>query len=326
MSITFNHTIIHVLDLSLQMPVLSSDLLVLNDETESFITKHLVKTFENHDSCEACFKDNSDFLTQISDPITKESFYALSCQMAQKYYHYMSEYQNIPDGDLLITHFFSDDQPFLGILKLNYNEAFTHFLETAEDKLMTKIIKHKSIFPSSSKQIDEAIIISLSTFKIVLLDHSKGRYLSHLFDCDTALSVKETIKVVEKVAAEIIEEHYDNPAYALSELKNNISESLAKTQTIPVQDIIEQTFGEDVQVYESCIHKIEELGLKETTIEVSDSKLTNKFTSHRLKTDTGIELKLPTPLFKNPEYIEFINNPDGTLSIMLKNISQITNK
>lgn len=326
MSITFNHTIIHVLDLSLHMPVLSTELLVLNDEIEAFITKHLVKTFDSHDSSAAYFKEDADFLKQLSPQMIKENFYNISCEIAEKYYHYMSEYQNIPDGDLLITHFTLDDETFMGILKLNYNEAFTHYVETNENSLMTKIIKHKGIFPSSSKQIDEAIIINLSTFNIVLLDHSKGKYLSLLFDCDTTLSVKETIKVIEKVAAEVIEEHYDNAAYALSELKNNISDSLSKTQTIPVQDIIEKTFGEDIQVYENCIQKIEDLGLKETTLQVSDSKLANKFASHKLKTDTGIELKFPTPLFKNPDYIEFINNPDGTLSIMLKNISQITNK
>ena len=46
MSITFKHTVIHVLDLSMGMPLLSTDLLVLNDETESFITRHLIKIFE----------------------------------------------------------------------------------------------------------------------------------------------------------------------------------------------------------------------------------------------------------------------------------------
>jgi len=326
MSITFNHTIIHVLDLSLHMPVLSTELLVLNDETEAFITKHLVKTFDNNDSSAAYFKKDAPFKEQLSEPIIKESFYNLSCLMAEKYYQYMLEYQNIPDGDLLMTHFTSDDETYLGILKLNYSEAFTHYVETNENSLMTKIIKHKGIFPSNSKQIDEVVIINLNDFKIVLLDHSKGKYLSLLFDCEATLSIKETIKVVEKIVAEVIEEHYDNTSQALSELKINISDSLFKTQTIPVQEILEKTFGEDVQVYESCIQKIEALGLKETTLEVSDSKLTSKYTSHRLKTDTGIELKFPTPLFKNPDFIEFINNPDGTLSIMLKNISQITNK
>ena len=36
MSIAFKHTIIHVLDLDMGMPLLSTDLLTLNDETESF--------------------------------------------------------------------------------------------------------------------------------------------------------------------------------------------------------------------------------------------------------------------------------------------------
>ena len=61
MSITFNHTIIHVLDLSMGMPIVSTDLLILNDETESFITKHLIKVFESSATCSAIFKEESIF-------------------------------------------------------------------------------------------------------------------------------------------------------------------------------------------------------------------------------------------------------------------------
>ncbi len=326
MSINFNHTIIHVLDLSLHMPVLSTNLLVLSDETESFITKHLVKIFDNTASCRASFTENAELLQLLNTTLTKDSFYELSCSMANKYYRYMTEYGNIPAGDLIITHFTLNDEPFIAALKLNYKEAFTHHVETNSEGTTTKIIKHKGIFPSGSKQIEEGAIINLNNFEVVMLDQSKGNYLPLLFDCQTNLSVKETLQVVEKIAAEVIETHYDNQTEALSELKNNISVSLFETQTIPIQEVLQKTFGAHEDVYENCMEKLEEVGLKETTIEVSDTKLTNKFASHRLKTDTGIELKFPIPLFKNPDYIEFINNPDGTLSIMIKNISQITNK
>ena len=47
--------------------------------------------------------------------------------------------------------------------------------------------------------------------------------------------------------------------------------------------------------------------------------------NHRIKTDTGIEIAFPADYFKNTDYIEIINNPDGTLSIALKNIGKITN-
>ena len=48
--------------------------------------------------------------------------------------------------------------------------------------------------------------------------------------------------------------------------------------------------------------------------------------NHKIKTDTGIELLFPVDYFENKDFIEFINKPDGTISIELKNIGKIMNK
>lgn len=323
MSITFKHTIIHVLDLNMGMPLLSTDLLTLNDETESFITRHLIKIFESSSSCEAIFKEGASMPIQLEAPLTSEAFIQLSSEITEVFYRYMIEYGNIPIGDLVFTSFIMDGNNYFGILKLNYKEEYTHYVEQMEGSIVTRIIKNKGVFPAASKQIDEGLIISTDSLNVFLLDNTKSKYLSLMFDLEPALSVKETIKAIETVANKVIEAHYDNPIAAITELKSNITESIARTQTIPVQEIMEQTFGADEEVFESCVQHIEELGIKDTKVEVNDSKISNKFASQKLKTDTGIEIKLPTHLFKDPDFIEIVNEPNGTLSIVIKNISQI---
>ncbi len=326
MSITFKHTIIHVLDVTMNMPLFSTELLPLSDETESFITKHLIKIFESSASSNAVFKESASLPQVLEAPLDRESFAQLSHDMAEVFYRYMIEYETIPSGDLVVTHFSMNAHDYLGIFKLNYKEEFTHFVEQNEVGVIARIIKHKGVFPSASKQVDEGIIINIDDLSVILLDGTKSKYLSLLFDLESKLSVKETIKAMEKVATKVIEEHYDNPLNALSELKNNISESIARTQTIPVQEIMAQTFGNDEEVFESCSMQMEEYGIKEAKVEVVDTKISNKFTSQKLKTDTGIEIKFPIHLFKDPDFIEIINNPNGTLSIVIKNVSQIINK
>lgn len=326
MSITFKHTIIHVADLGIGMPLLSTDLLTLNDETESFITRHLIKIFESHSSCEAVFKEGASMPMQLEAPLTSEHFIQLSGEITEVFYRYMTEYGNIPNGDLVFTSFMMDGNNYFGILKLNYKEEYTHFVEQVDGTVVTRIIKNTGIFPGGSKQVDEGLIISTDSLKVNLLDNTKSKYLSLMFDLEPALSVKETIKAIEKVASKVIEEHYDNPIHAITELKSNISESISRTQTIPVQEIMEQTFGSDEVAFESCVQKIEEMGIKEAKVEVSDTKISNKFASQKLKTDTGIEIKLPAHLFKDPDFIEIVNEPNGTTSIVIKNISHITNK
>lgn len=326
MSLTFKHTIVHVLDKEMDMPLLSTGLLILNNEIEDFITRHLIKIFESSASSEAQFNSSASLPHQLESPFTTDSFITLSNELAQTFYHYMKEYQTIPSGDLVLTSFIKDEQDYFALLKLNYKEEYTHFVEQSNGNIVTQIIKNKGIFPGGSKQVEEGLIINRETLKVTILDTSKEKYLKHLFDLEPALSIKETLKTIEHVTNKVIETHYTEPIRAINALKDNITESIARTQTIPVEKIMKQTFGDDEEVFTSCMEHIESFGLKDATLEIRDTKIGNKFASQKLKTDTGIEIKLPTHLFKDPDFIEIINEPNGTISVVIKNISQIINK
>lgn len=51
-----------------------------------------------------------------------------------------------------------------------------------------------------------------------------------------------------------------------------------------------------------------------------------KYQSQHLYTDTGIEIKIPMEQYKNPQSVEFITNPDGTISVLIKNIEHLEAK
>ena len=40
--------------------------------------------------------------------------------------------------------------------------------------------------------------------------------------------------------------------------------------------------------------------------------------NHKIRTDTGIEISFPAEMGSNSEYIEFVNEPNGLISIELK--------
>ena len=46
----------------------------------------------------------------------------------------------------------------------------------------------------------------------------------------------------------------------------------------------------------------------------------------RARTDTGIEISFPAEMLKDTEYVQFVNEPNGLISIELKNIGSIENK
>ena len=45
-----------------------------------------------------------------------------------------------------------------------------------------------------------------------------------------------------------------------------------------------------------------------------------KITSRTVKSHSGIEVKIPGDVFLSDETVEFINNPDGSLSLLVKNV------
>ena len=47
---------------------------------------------------------------------------------------------------------------------------------------------------------------------------------------------------------------------------------------------------------------------------------------YKIRTDTGIEISFPAEMGSNSEYIEFVNEPNGLISIELKNIGSIENR
>ena len=46
----------------------------------------------------------------------------------------------------------------------------------------------------------------------------------------------------------------------------------------------------------------------------------------KIKTDNGIEIIIPVDYMNSKDYVEFVTQSDGTISIQLKNITNITSK
>ena len=70
--------------------------------------------------------------------------------------------------------------------------------------------------------------------------------------------------------------------------------------------------------------KLEKYNLQEAKIEPQNKSTVKKFEKQCLKTDTGIEITIPMDQYGNNDNVEFFTNPDGTISVMIKNIGKLT--
>ena len=72
---------------------------------------------------------------------------------------------------------------------------------------------------------------------------------------------------------------------------------------------------------ESFTQELEEanLPLKET-VSVPPARI-KRMEYQSIKTESGIEMKIPTSLLRGDnDYVEFVNEPDGTISLLVKGV------
>lgn len=325
MSINFKQVIIHTLDQEMGQAIISKSPLVMDDNQERFVTKKLTKVVFDSSLRETRFRGQECLHEDVEAMVnnwTDSKFYGFTEALANLWFRYQTEYGTIKDGDVIFISYNMDGINYLGALKINYKQEAAHYFDG--EKRCAYVAENKAIY---ERDVQEAAVINLDTKDVMILDKTKSQYMALLLDVqEPKLSVTDTIKAIENVAAKVIDTHYDNPLNAINEFKNNVAESIARTSTIDVKEIMEQTFGEDEEVFGTCVQHMEEFSIQEAKVDVTDTKVKNKFSTQKLKTNTGIELKFPTHLFKDHDFMEVVNEPDGTLTIKIKNVSHIVNK
>ena len=79
---------------------------------------------------------------------------------------------------------------------------------------------------------------------------------------------------------------------------------------------------EDTNIYV----KLEKYNMEKEIVRPKSEATIKKFQKQHLTTDTGIEITIPMEEYKDPEKVEFITNPDGTISVLIKNIGHLSTR
>ena len=197
--------------------------------------------------------------------------------------------------------------------------------------MRNEIIRHYAILPSPSQRIESCAFVDVQTGDVRYADKSRtidGQPVAllpdRLLESTRSLSPKESVKAVSAIVEKIAEEHGQNTAEALSKAKNYLVETGESGERIQPQTMGAEIFESSPAMQAEFVEEVKLAGMPETI--PMDRKAVQVSRTHKIRTDTGIEIRFPVDYFDNQDYMEFINNPDGTLSIELKNIGKIINR
>ncbi|NCB93518.1 MAG: nucleoid-associated protein [Clostridia bacterium] len=332
--IHLQQTIIHIMDSSMGMPVLSDQPLDHGSDFGDFVRAHIFRLLESDDMKKCSFDETSEVLALLEEYKTQE-FITCSQKLGELLYGVMNKNIDIPPADLLVTEYQIENQPYLALLKMNYKTFYTHMTDSDPWGNSNSVIKQKAILPGENQKLAEAAIIDLTDKTIRLIEKKydvngiKTNYFSQLFlQCHGSLSAKTKLAIVTKAVDDVQKKFYaESEQFEVQmETKSIIKQSLEEDGGFAVPVLVDKIFKEQEEMKEEVIKKLDKYNLTETDVAPQNPVTTRKFEKQNLITDTGIEIRIPMEQYQDKDKVDFITNPDGTISVLIKNIGSITSK
>lgn len=331
-----NHAILHILDFESAVNVMSQRELDLDKRAvRSFVTSHLRRARTSGDNKRGAFAEDSAFAGELKSFFFGErDFIDLSQQIAEFVSGELAKAEKIESTDVFVADFEDDDDVrWFAVMLMNSRMAFMHEVAREGGEVRNDISRHYAILPSPSQKVASFALVRASTMDVYFQDKKRkiageDTFLipDGLLQCETGVSGKEAIDAVTRVVEQVAEEHGANTAVALAKAKAAVAEAVEEDEELPPWDIVDEAFEDEPVMRDAIKASLQEEHLPERVpverAQVERAAVRN----HKIRTDTGIEISFPAEMVDNPDYIEFVNEPNGLISISLRNIGSFENR
>ena len=327
MEIIIHQAILHVLDTTLDAPVLSGGGMELTAEKTAYLQNHIEKLLASDEIRQCRPLPDSAFRNELEH---NQDFIDLSCRIAGVLFDYMHAHTTIPGADLAVVDFTRDGAPWLGILKLNYKNGYTHYTETVEGAPINSIIQQRACLPTQSGKVEEGALVNLTDYSMRLLekkydiDGHKEFYLSSVvFQYTQAEPEKKKLQAIQEAAAQAVKDAYEDEPHADAQVAMLIANQAADNDNQVSVEQVRQQLAEEYPLaavpFDDYVEKSDVLEEAAAPVTVTPARI-RRMESRSIRTANGIEVKIPTELLNSDSELEFLHDPDGSVSLLIKNV------
>ena len=327
MEIIIHQAILHVLDTTLDAPVLSGGGMELTAEKTAYLQNHIEKLLASDEIRQCRPLPDSAFRNELEH---NQDFIDLSCRIAGVLFDYMHAHTTIPGADLAVVDFTRDGAPWLGILKLNYKNGYTHYTETVEGAPVNSIIQQRACLPTQSGKVEEGALVNLTDYSMRLLekkydiDGHKEFYLSSVvFQYTQAEPEKKKLQAIQEAAAQAVKDAYEDEPHADAQVAMLIANQAADNDNQVSVEQVRQQLAEEYPLaavpFDDYVEKSEVLEEAAAPVTVTPARI-RRMESRSIRTANGIEVKIPTELLNSDSELEFLHDSDGSVSLLIKNV------
>ena len=314
MEIIIHQAILHVLDTTLDAPVLSGSGMEMTAEKTAYLQNHIEKLLASDEIRQCRPLPDSAFRNELEH---NGDFVDLSCRIAGVLFDYMHAHTTIPGADLAVVDFTRDGEPWLGILKLNYKNGYTHYTETVEGAPVNSIIQQRAL-------------VNLTDYSMRLLekkydiDGHKEFYLSTVvFQYTTAQPEKKKLQAIQEAAVQAVQENYTDQPHVEAQVALMIANQAADNDNQVSVEQVRRQLEEDYPLaavpFDDYVEKSDVLDYAQQPVTVTPARI-RRMESRSIHTANGIEVKIPTELLNEESEVEFLHDADGSVSLLIKNV------
>ena len=342
------HAVLHAFDFEVGEAYLSEGELPLEErQVKSYVQRLLRRCSGNAESRHGEFGEGVLFAEQLGAYLAGgNDFLGMSVQVAQWFWEELRRMDSVEQCDLLVAEFEDtgdakgkdDEAPsfdgpvprFFAVLVLPRKLAFAHDVSTGDNA----IYRHDATLPNPTQKIDSFLLVDEQTMAVEFCDRPRliaGRETHVIGDeflhcaATAKASSREVVETVSVIVQDVAEEYGLTPAVEVSRAKAAVARAADVEQVVSPEAVGREVFAERPEARERFEREVRERQLPE---EVPVRRgVANRLTrTHKLRTDTGVEISFPSELAERPGYIEFIEEDDGCTTIAIRGVAHIENR
>ncbi|HFL3696676.1 nucleoid-associated protein [Clostridioides difficile] len=325
-----NKFIVHVFDKESTVPVLSDFEGRINQESEGFLKKGLKKIIKNDNLRKGIFNEYSNNLVkQCCEQMIyeKDSFVDNSKEIASYMLETMKE--ELGSCNVIMCLYSYKEQEGIAIMKIDYKSVYTHSIEYEDDKFNIQVIPNKIAF-SIQPKIKQAALVELSgindEYHVRVLDidsekeDSKSRFIEEFINAEKIDDDTYKTKVLKKTIDKWINNHYSDDVKKAEEVKSLLNYRLLQSENIDVDEFISEIIDDEKK--DSLKEELDEKNVNDN-LNVDKGWIEKNINKRKMKLDNGFGIVGNISDFEDPMKYSVKKNLDGSVDIVLKNVSYI---
>ena len=324
---------LHILDAAAEASLLSAAELPLAGAVGEYLAAHIERSRKSPDKKAGTFYEDSECKKEIAAYLAGEKdFLAFSRAIAESFLHAFSHVAEAANMLLFVLDVKEDERRELVLFLCRSHAGFSPAVVDTAGGLSAELNAERALLPSASATMDEFAFVDLSTLAVHVrarrytIDGNAIFVLPELvLECGQAPSAREALKKASDTAKKVAEAYGGDAVETAAAVKSFVAGELAEKDAVNPFEAGREVFKGNPAMQAEYEKAIEEAGFA-APVEMDRESILKKMKSHKLKTDTGIELTIPTDYFDNTEFVEFRRGEDGTISITLKQIQNIVNR